>query len=202
MAQRKVRQDQASDGGPYQVREFDLTRLEGLSAKAIETHLGLYKGYVEKLNELAGNGVADSPEKAAARIRNFAFEHNGVVLHELFFEQLAGPRATQLRPGGVISEAADISFGGTDQWSRDIAQLAETRGVGWVATVRDPSKNRIYNTWIDLHHLSMPAGGQLLFVLDFWEHAYLLDFEPKERSEYFQLLWKQIDWAVVEGRAR
>ena len=200
MAQRKLKQDEGS-GGPYEVRDFDLKRLEGLSPKAIETHLGLYHGYVDKLNELAGKSAARTAEEASARVRQFAFEHNGVVLHELFFEQLAGPQAAQLRPGGVVSEAADISFGGTDQWSRDIALLAETRGVGWVVSVRDPARNRLYNTWVDLHHLAVPAGTQVLFVLDFWEHAFLYDFAPKQRGDYFQLVWKQIDWNVVESRA-
>jgi Fe-Mn family superoxide dismutase len=200
VAQPKFKRDEGPTG-PYEARDFDLKRLQGLSPKAIETHLGLYRGYVDKLNELAGKSAARTPEEAAARVRHFAFEHNGVVLHELFFEQLAGPKAAQLRPGGVVAEAADISFGGVESWSRDVALLAETRGIGWVVTVRDPGRNRLYNTWVDLHHLAVPAGAQVLFVLDFWEHAYMYDFAPKQRADYFQLLWKQIDWNVVEGRA-
>ena len=200
MAQRNFKQDEARTA-VYETRSFDLSRLQGLSPKAIETHLGLYHGYVEKLNELASRTTARSPDEAAARARSFAFEYNGVVLHELFFEQLAGPNAPQLSSGSVVAEAADISFGGTDAWHRDVYALAETRGVGWVICVRDPTKNRIFNTWVDLHHLAVPASSQVLFVLDFWEHAYLLDFAPKERTKYLDTLWKQIDWGVVERRA-
>jgi Fe-Mn family superoxide dismutase len=199
VAQRKFKQDDAA-ATVYETRSFDLSRLQGLSPKTIETHLGLYKGYVEKLNELASR-AGSSPDEVASRVRRFAYEYNGVVLHELFFEQLSGPGAPQLSPGGVVTEAADISFGGTEEWRRDVYAMAETRGVGWVICVRDPVKNRIFNTWVDVHHLAVPAGSQLLFVLDFWEHAYLLDFAPKERAKYLDTLWKQVDWGVVERRA-
>lgn len=36
----------------YQLRTFDLSGVQGLSKKAIDLHLGLYKGYVDNLNKL------------------------------------------------------------------------------------------------------------------------------------------------------
>jgi Fe-Mn family superoxide dismutase len=201
MAQPKLRPGETAAPTVYEARSFDLSRLNGLSPEAIETHLGLYRGYVDKLNELTAKSTAQSPEEAAARVRHFAFEYNGVVLHELFFEQLAGVGSAPLASGSVVTEAADISFGGVEAWQRDVKLLAETRGVGWVMCVRDPMKNRIFNTWVDLHHLAMPAGCQILFVLDLWEHAYLLDFAPKQRADYVDTIWKQVDWSVVDRRA-
>jgi Fe-Mn family superoxide dismutase len=190
--------------GDMVAREFDLAAVEGLSRKAIDLHLDLYRGYVEKLNELrnrlANDGNRDV-DATAGRVRQFAFEYNGVVLHELFFEALAGPGAAALDAGGVVAEAADISFGGVKNWKRDVAELAGTRGIGWVLCVREPQKNQIFNVWVDQHQLGLPARCQILLALDFWEHAYLLDFAPKARDEYFELLWRQLDWSVVERRA-
>jgi Fe-Mn family superoxide dismutase len=204
VAQRKFKQDEAGNTTVYQARPFDLSRLQGISSQTIETHLGLYRGYVEQLNELVSESkaTASSADGTASRVRRFAFEYNGVVLHELFFEQLSGPGSPQWSSGSVVAEAADIAFGGTEEWRRDIYALAATRGVGWVVCARDSMKNRIFNTWVDLHHLAFPASSQLLFVLDFWEHAYLLDFAPQERTKYLDTLWEQIDWGVVERRAR
>ena len=34
----------------YEVRQFDLSGVQGLSKKAIDLHLGLYKGYVDNLD--------------------------------------------------------------------------------------------------------------------------------------------------------
>jgi Fe-Mn family superoxide dismutase len=194
----------SGNDGDIVAREFDLAAVEGLSRRALDLHLELYRGYVDKLNELrnrrAKEGSRD-PDAIAGRVRQFAFEYNGVVLHELFFETLAGPGAPSLDAGGVVAEAADISFGGVENWKRDVAELAGTRGVGWVLCVREPQKNQIFNVWVDQHQLGLPARCEILLALDFWEHAYLLDFAPKARNEYFEMLWRQIDWSVVERRA-
>lgn len=190
--------------GDIVARGFDLAAVEGLSQKAIDLHLGLYRGYVDKLNALHNRLDKDGsrdPDATAGRVRQFAFEYNGVVLHELFFEALAGPGAPSLDAGGVVAEAADISFGGVENWKRDVAELAGTRGVGWVLCAREPQKNQIFNVWVDQHQLGLPAKCEILLALDFWEHAYLLDFSPQARDEYFELLWRQIDWSVVERRA-
>ena len=34
----------------YEIKQFDLPDLKGLSAKQIEVHLGLYAGYVKHVN--------------------------------------------------------------------------------------------------------------------------------------------------------
>jgi Fe-Mn family superoxide dismutase len=91
-----------------QVRPFDLAGVQGLSKKAIDLHLGLYKTYVEQLNKL----LEQSPQRSAGAApltldgynRRFAYEYNGVALHELFFEQLAGKRR-QPRSDSDFAEA-------------------------------------------------------------------------------------------------
>jgi Fe-Mn family superoxide dismutase len=69
-----------------------------------------------------------------------------------------------------------------------------------VATVRDAETNRIFNTWIDLHHLAVPAAAQVIFVVDLWEHAYLLDFAPSDRGKYVECILSNTDWSVVDKR--
>jgi Fe-Mn family superoxide dismutase len=104
----------------YQVRPFDLSGVQGLSKKAIDLHLGLYKTYVEQLNKL----LEQSPTRAAAAAaplaldgynRRFAFEYNGVALHELFFEQLAGKRR-QPQSDGEFGDALQQDFGDFAGW--------------------------------------------------------------------------------------
>lgn len=182
----------------YTAREFDLSHVEGLSARAIELHLGLYKGYVQKVNELLGG---DAQHNADQRARRMGFEWNGMVLHELFFEALRGP-GSQIDERGVFAEALDESFGGFDAWRRDLAELAGLRGIGWVATVRDPATSRLFNVWIEEHHLGTPAGVQSVLLVDLWEHAWVLDFQPAQRSAYFDTILKNIDWAIVDERCR
>jgi Fe-Mn family superoxide dismutase len=187
----------------YEPREFDLKGVQGLSPRAIELHLGLYRGYVEQVNRHLGQ-IREKPGEAGkatydARARSLAFEWNGMVLHEIFFDALRGPGRT-LDEEGVFAEALDESFGGFDAWKKDLAAMAAVRGVGWVATVRDPETSSTFNVWLDEHQLGTPAGVQTLFVLDLWEHAWLLDYAPARKPEYVQTILANVDWSVIESR--
>jgi superoxide dismutase, Fe-Mn family len=187
----------------YEVRPFDLSGVQGLSKKAIDLHLGLYKTYVEQLNKL----LEQSPQRAGAAAplaldgynRRFAFEYNGVALHELFFEQLAGKRR-QPRSEGDFTDALHQDFGDFPGWKASVEALAKTRGVGWVLTVRERGQERLHNCWIDLHHLSLPANCDVVFALDLWEHAYMIDFTPAQRADYVKIVLDNVDWPVVEQR--
>jgi Fe-Mn family superoxide dismutase len=182
----------------------------GLSQRAVELHLELYRGYVKAFNTLLAEqrsafpaaGEAATPLDLASHARRFAFEYNGIVLHELFFEALGAPGASSPDKQGVLAEAAERSFGGLEQWMQHAAGLAQLRGVGWIVCVRETASNRLYNAWVDLHHLMVPANTQIVLALDLWEHAYLLDFAPSQRGKYFEMLWSSIDWDKVEARCR
>jgi superoxide dismutase, Fe-Mn family len=194
--------------GPYKAREFDLTGVTGLSQRALDLHLELYRGYVTAFNTLLSEqeaafptaGDAATPLDLASHARRFAFEYNGIVLHELFFDALGPTAGSSPDKQGAIADAAGRSFGGIDQWMQHAAALAKLRGVGWIVCVREPCTNRLYNCWVDLHHLMMPANTQVVLALDLWEHAYLLDFAPTQRAKYFEMLWSSINWDRVERR--
>jgi Fe-Mn family superoxide dismutase len=36
--------------------------------------------------------------------------------------------------------------------------------------------------------------------MDCWEHAYILDYKPSERSAYIDAFFSNIDWKVVDER--
>lgn len=199
-----------SAGAPpeqFTARTFDLGRVVGLSKHALDTHLGLYEGYVKETNALlehlydASQSTELSPneqQRFDGLVQRFAFERNGMVLHELFFETLGGaakPPAT-----GVLMEAFDISFGGFDEWKRDVHRLARTRGIGWVLTFRVADSNRLLNVWVDDHRRGLLAGLKPIAAFDFWEHAYLLDFKPSDRAKYLDVLLENYRWDVVEAR--
>jgi superoxide dismutase, Fe-Mn family len=187
----------------YQVRSFDLSGVQGLSKKAIDLHLGLYKTYVEQLNKL----LEQSPQRAAGAAqlaldgynRRFAYEFNGVALHELFFEQLVG-RHRPPRAGGEFLEALHDGYGDFSGWKASVESLAKTRGVGWVLTLRERGRERLHNCWIDLHHLHLAANCDVVFALDLWEHAYMIDFTPAQRTDYVSIILDNVDWNVVEQR--
>jgi hypothetical protein len=83
--------------GIYQAREFNLSGLNGISDRTLETHFKLYEGYVKGTNDLnqriadiLADGVVDQDETPAYSElkRRLGFEYNGMVLHEYYFDNM------------------------------------------------------------------------------------------------------------------
>lgn len=194
----------------YREQEFKFRSFDGgLSAATLATHLELYRGYLAQTNELIGAladpalrreaGAVTRPREAASR--RMSFELNGAKLHEWYFEQLAGQSGRRTPdPSSVAAEAMDVAFGGFDEWRADVEALATTRGIGWVVAAWDSGAGQLVNLWADLHHLLLPAGHEIVFALDLWEHAYWTDFGPKGRGAYSKFVLANTDWQVVEAR--
>ena len=203
--QHKVRKSEVSRADfEYEVRKFDLSKVQGISREALDDHLHLYQGYVENTNKLlkealsarANPGKQPDPEGWVHRL---GFEFNGMVLHELFFDQLRGPSG-EPPADGVLAEAADISFGSVRGWRDHVIAVARTRGPGWVMSARDWASNRLLTFWIEQHEVGIPAGLEPVFVLDLWEHAYLRDFGVRGREQWVETVLDNIDWKVIDGR--
>ena len=48
--------------------------------------------------------------------------------------------------------------------------------------------------------MSFPHFSFTLPRMDVWEHAYLLDYKPAEKSKYIEAFFANIDWEAVEAR--
>ena len=198
------------DEPAYREMPFQFRSVEGgLSAATLATHLELYRGYLTQANELIAAAADPALRRDAGQVsrpresvaRRTSFELNGVKLHEWYPEQLAGqPGAREPDSSSVAVEAMDVAFGGFEGWRADLEALATTRGIGWVVSAWDSSAGHLVNLWADLHHLLLPAGHDVVFVLDLWEHAYWNDFGPKGRGAYAKFVLAHSDWKVVEAR--
>jgi Fe-Mn family superoxide dismutase len=192
---------------PYKAREFDLSGLVGISDKTLETHFGLYAGYVkntntlnEQLVALAQQGNVGTPSYAEMT-RRLGFEYNGMVLHEWYFGNM-----TKTASGGEISSSSDLgralgeSFGDLETWRKDFVGVGGMRGVGWAVTYLDPATGRLSNHWITLHEDGNIAGFKPIIVMDVWEHAFLLDYKPAERPKYIESFLANLDVGAAEAR--
>jgi Fe-Mn family superoxide dismutase len=193
---------------PFVAREFDFNAVEGLSVRALELHKGLYEGYVKEANSLLPLIITQPGSKEVSTqerlqydglARRFAFEHNGMLLHELFFEALSGSSEPP-RARSAFGAAVEKSYGGFEAWQEDVRKLAQTRGVGWVLTVHSVRDNRLRNIWIDEHSHGVLIDCRTICAIDLWEHAYLIDYKPSGRLKYVQAVFDNIDWEVVARR--
>jgi superoxide dismutase, Fe-Mn family len=194
---------------PRQAHTFELHGLNGISDQTLETHFKLYEGYVQATNKLREQLFTivqdENVEKGemptySELTRRLGFEYNGVLLHEYYFSNLKRDASTQPGSHGPFAQIAEHSFGSFKVWKADFSNVGMMRGVGWAICYLDPASGTVSNHWIDLHESGHPAGFVPLLVMDVWEHAYLLDYKPSERSDYIDAFFSNVDWKTVEER--
>ncbi len=190
----------------YAPKKFDLSGLQGISDNTLSVHFGLYEGYVKNTNllneQISGiiksGGAAGANPGFAELVRRLGFEYNGMVLHEYYFGNMtktAGSSAPS-----AVQDCVAGTFGDFETWKKDFSAVGGMRGVGWAIAYFDPFTQRVNNHWITLHEDGNVAGFVPLLVMDVWEHAFLLDYKPAERSKYIESFFLNVDWDVVNRR--
>ncbi|MEM7175601.1 MAG: superoxide dismutase [Chlamydiota bacterium] len=191
--------------GTYQAKDFSylLGKTPGLSADLLTMHLTLYRGYVKNANALIEmiakirQAKDDRSLIYGALERRLAWEMDGMILHELYFENLGASAA--LRTSDSLYRQIIEDFGSFDAWRQNFIATGMIRGIGWVILYQDPIKGKLYNLWIDNHHINHLAGGIPLLVMDVWEHAYLTEY-GLNRAGYLEAFFKNINWNSVRQR--
>ncbi|MDP1707281.1 MAG: Fe-Mn family superoxide dismutase [bacterium] len=189
----------------YTAKTFNLSALTGLSEKQIKVHLGLYEGYVkhvnlimEKINAFKASDADGNAYIIAELRRRFAFEWNGMRMHELYFEQFEGSQ-TSLTTGGSLEKAISGKYDDQDLVAH-IKEVAASRGIGWVVVYVDPKGDTLHTIFVNDHELGQLAGLPILLALDLWEHAYMVDYVPAEKKSYIDAFFANLNWSVVEKR--
>lgn len=189
----------------YEAKNFDhlLGNIAGLDDALLKMHFKLYQGYVtntnavlKKLQELTASGQNRTPEFAGLK-RILGWEYDGIVLHELYFENLGGKQP--LDTNDPLYQKIREDFGSYDQWKADFIATGLMRGIGWVVAYIDPKNGRLINTWINEHDVGHLAGGTPILIMDVFEHAYITQF-ALERNKYIDVFFNNINWKTVSSR--
>lgn len=189
----------------YQAKNFDhlIGNVKGLDDSLLKMHFKLYEGYVnntnsvlQKIQGLTDQGQNKTPEFAALK-RILGWEFDGMLLHELYFENLGGTQA--LDPNDPLYKKMVTDFGGYDQWKKDYVSTGLMRGIGWVVAYVEPKSGRLVNEWINEHDLGHLAGGTPILVMDVFEHAYITQF-ALDRNKYIEIFFNNINWPVASAR--
>jgi Fe-Mn family superoxide dismutase len=184
--------------------ELKPTGLIGISDKQIDFHFNThYKGYVNKLNEILEKLETVDRSKANQNYSEYralkveeTFNHMGVVLHELYFENLKDGRGT--KPSEKLTEMINKNFGSMEKWKEDF-KACGTAHRGWALLVFDLSTGRLINNGLDAHNVYNLSNAIPLLVLDVYEHAYYVDYGPK-RAPYLDAFLENVNWEVVNRR--
>ncbi len=172
-----------------------------LSKHALELHLKLYSGYVNKLNEMEEKLKTADRTKAAATYSEYGelkrqepFSANGIILHEIFFSSLGGDGA----PSGKALELIERDFGSFEAWKNDFAACAMA-SRGWSVLAFDASDSKLHNYLVDFHHFGAVWNTIPLLVLDVFEHAYFIDYGT-DRKTYIDNVMTMVDWNSVNEK--
>jgi Fe-Mn family superoxide dismutase len=188
----------------YEPVSFDIPELEGISKETIDGHLGLYAGYVKHVNlirEKIDDYSADTDQNGYAiseMQRRLGFEFGGMRNHEYYFAQLEGG-PTPLADGS-LKEKISYQWGSYDVWLERFKQIAMTRGVGWAMLYHDPHTDQLVQTWVDEQHIGQLADVDIVLALDMWEHSYMRDYNAKDKAQYVEAFFANLNWDVVAGR--
>ena len=162
----------------FEERKFNIPKLNGISEKAIEVHLGLYTGYVKNVNELLASGEYN---------RRFPFEFDGMRNHEVYFSHFEGG-STPLTTSSPLAQV---------DWEK-FKTLALTRGVGWAMLGYDKNTDQLIQYWVSEHEQGQLVGLSPILALDMWEHAYFIDYAPAEKKKYIGAFFENLNWQNVE----
>ncbi|PIR89235.1 MAG: superoxide dismutase [Candidatus Harrisonbacteria bacterium CG10_big_fil_rev_8_21_14_0_10_40_38] len=189
----------------YTPKKFDsLLGLEGFSDNALKTHFGLYEGYVtntnkvqELLDKLRTEEKTATPEYAELK-RRFAWEWNGMRLHEIYFESLS-KNPTPLDDSSSLGSQIKQDFGSFEEWQKDFTATAAMRGIGWAILYWDPIHKKLTNNWVNEHYVGHMSGAIPLLPCDVFEHAFMIDYGTK-RADYIAAFLKAVDWKTISDR--
>lgn len=192
----------------YKEKKFNIPELTGISEKQIDTHLGLYAGYVKHVNLLREHiheHGKQSEDKAKHSYianelrRRFTFEFDGMRMHEYYFEQFgASPKAAN--ESSSLGQALLEKYGSWDGFIEHFKEVGQSRGIGWTVLYYDPIGKTPHITWTSDHEIGTLAGLPIILAMDMWEHAFMVDYLPSEKGKYIDAFLVNIDWDVVEKR--
>jgi Fe-Mn family superoxide dismutase len=187
----------------YTPKTFTVPALDGISAKSIEEHIGLYNGYVKNFNAISAKLIeyaADTEKNAHALselIRRKSFEFDGMRLHELYFEQFEGG-AQALNPASELGKAFQNEY--KEYFEPYFNAIGSMRGPGWAMLYWDPVGKQFQAGFAGEQHQGHFVTLPVILALDVWEHAFLLDYGAQGKGAYIDAFFKNLNWGSVEKR--
>lgn len=196
----------ASNSTSYKAKNYSsLIGMDGFNQDLLAMHFKLYEGYVNntnallsKLQNLTAEKKDRTPEFAGLK-RMLSWEFDGMILHELYFDNLGGNGEPV--KDSPLYQAIVHQFGSYDEWKQEFIATGLLRGIGWVVLYQDPHTQQLTNMWINEHDKGHLAGGTPLLIMDVFEHAYITQY-GLDRVKYIDAFFQNINWDVVNKRFR
>ena len=182
---------------------YSADSLKGISQKTIEIHHGkLYKGYVdktneigEKLGELRKSGKAEG-NQIYSELRGLkqgeTFARNGMYLHENYFAILGGDG----NPKGEVLKAIEEKWGTFEDF-KTYFSASGMSARGWAILCWDMNEKRLMQYNCDAQNHGGVWGCVPIIALDVYEHSYFID-TGSDRATYIKAFFDNLNWDRIE----
>lgn len=185
--------------------DFPYNGISVVSKEQFEAHKKLYDGYVNKTNEitdlLANNAGRLEANSIYSKYRGLkqgeTFAIDGVILHELYFENIGNNNS---QPGNLTKKLIENGFLNFKNWEKDFIACAKA-SRGWSILIYEQRTQSLRNISLDSHNLGNIVYMIPFIVLDMYEHAYFLDYQDN-KVKYIENFLKDINWNIVEERIK
>ena len=135
-----------------------------------------------------------------ALLKDLSFNIGGLVLHGLFWDNMAPASKAKKAPSGTLADMINGEFGAFDRFKKEFTQAANSaEGSGWAALSFCKKTERPIIMQIEKHNVNVYPSFKILMVLDVWEHAYYVDYK-NERAKFVDAFWNIINWDKVNER--
>lgn len=162
----------------------------------------LYKGYVENYNKVQEKLQKARSNKDFENIkcleRELSFQASGVVLHELFFQNMNIPIPSS--PNIKLMQQIEKDFGNFETFKEQFSKAAKAvEASGWCILAWTYNFNKLEILQCEKHQNLTIWGCKPILVLDMWEHSYFLQYHA-DRPEYIKAFWNILNWNEVNKR--
>lgn len=177
--------------------------ITAVNKEQFDVHIRLYQGYIDYMNQIDATLETDPQRGFANPVFSFyreckrgeTFALNGVILHELYFQNMGG---IHRQPSEAVMAALAKDFGDFTAWRTDFIATGKA-SRGWAVLAFDQRSNRYRNISLDAHDLGNIAYSAPVLIMDVYEHAYFLQYADK-KGEYINKFMDNINWSVVQER--
>lgn len=168
-------------------------------------HSKHHQTYVTNLNaSLASQTTASSQNDIVSQLHlqnAINFNAGGHINHTLFWENLVPASSPDANYSSApkLSVALSQRYGSIEKFQEKFtAVLLGLKGSGWGWLVQD-NESGILDIITSKDQDIVPAGKKPLLGVDFWEHAYYLQY-LNDKAGYAKQIWKIVNWKVLEER--
>ena len=183
---------------------YSLSALEPYySSQTLNIHYNiLYKNYISNFNTIQNKLKIARSTNDFSNIKclekDLSFNGSGILLHELFFNNI-GP-SIQTKPSISLVEQITKDFGSFEIFKKQFSVAAQTvEASGWCLLVWVHRFKKLEILQCEKHQNLTLWGCIPLIVLDMWEHSYFLQYYS-DRQKYIDSFWKIINWNTINKR--